>query len=399
MALASDYSAAQIDSSSGDSDDDFKDVLPSLPSEWDDVHETCGVTCSLSLQTKPGLEWWQATFSFVVVVIGAGVMALPMIPLKGGLILSAIFLVLCGFAIFESGIAMWKGIMAWNHCAGERKRIVSYEDFGQAGFGEIGQCAIAAMLTCYFIGVCAGFVVLIADSVAHLSENFMSTSSWLLALSPIFVLLAMLPNVTAIAKLVPLAVIAVVVLCSILVTKPVLDAQRWQEWPQISSLHKLWPTEAEALGTVIASLYGGFGINANVPSVLCEMKDPAQFPFAFGAALLIVGFVYMAVMGCGYYGYGEFMQEDIVNSLTSFPANETEAFHVPFEQWTVMSVFSPLLQCTLPIYFSFRIRTQLGAKMSSVTRKILHGFIIVLSLFTITVGFEQSLIDVINIRS
>ena len=42
-------------------------------------------------------------------------------------------------------------------------------------------------------------------------------------------------------------------------------------------------------------------------------------------AMTIVLVIYASVMLCGYYGYGEFMQSDIVKSMTSFPASEEQA--------------------------------------------------------------------------
>merc|ERR1712048_687929 len=68
--------------------------------------------------------------------------------------------------------------------------------------------------------------------------------------------------------------------------------------------------------------------------VLCEMKKPEEFPFAFKTAMSVVMIIYMLVMACGYYGYGEFIQDDIIKSLTSLPANANEAFNVPADEWT-----------------------------------------------------------------
>lgn len=429
------------------------------------------------LDFKPGLTWWQAAFSLVVVVIGAGVMALPQLPKKGGVFPTAIAMLLCGVTISESGFAMWKGFMAGNKTSEKgKKSIVSYEDFGHAAFGEVGAASVVVMLVFYFIGVCAGFSVLIADSLAHLTSHWLDTKTWLIVMYPVFGCLAMLPNVTAIAKLVPLAVVAIVLLCSTIIFKSVMDGQRWQAWPDLDekALHKRWPEAPLDLGIVVASLFGAFGVIGNVPSVLCEMKDPMQFPLAFKTALCIVGGLYLVVMGAGYYGYGEFIQSDIVDSLTSFPANQTQAFQVPFEDWTgpkakiledilsslllvklmiglplnymvifysfqtfkhtkhvvppgsfrnkvmrgaivalavlvarlvpdfgelfalVCSIFGPLLQVIFPLFFGYKIRHELGAKRSSCPRRALHALMVVVAIFTITIGFWESLQDVLS---
>ena len=50
-------------------------------------------------------------------------------------------MLVCFMAIMESGIAMWKGVMAGNHAGAKDlapKAIVSYEDFGKAAFGKTG---------------------------------------------------------------------------------------------------------------------------------------------------------------------------------------------------------------------------------------------------------------------
>merc|ERR1711972_786208 len=85
-----------------------------------------------------------------------------------------------------------------------------------------------------------------------------------------------------IAKLAPVAVISIVLICGIIVVKSSMDATRWQQWPDLDAgkLHKIWPESASGLGPVVAIMFGAFSCNANVPSIACEMKDPTQFPLA-----------------------------------------------------------------------------------------------------------------------
>lgn len=308
------------------------------PQEWDSDDDIFSV--------KPGLEWWQASGSLVVVVIGVGIMALPNLPNKGGLYLTVLLLFACCGTITESGMSMWKGVMSANASAGKSADksgiVTSYEDFGRKAFGYAGESMVVAIQSCYFLGTLASFTVLIAeachhlDGVAHPSGEWMSSGGWMLALYPLFACLAMLPNLTAVARLVPLAVASIFALCFIIVVKSALDAQRWQDWqqPMPLSLHRAWPDTYSNVGVVAASLFGAFGVVGNVPSVLCEMREPMHFPFAFKVAMGAIAVIYMAVMCTGYYGYGTFMQPDIVKSLTSFPGNENEAFYVPFDKWT-----------------------------------------------------------------
>jgi len=284
--------------------------------------------------------------SLIVVVIGAGVMALPALPKKSGVFAAVGLALLCHATICESGIAMWKGIMANNHKAskgGKSEQITSYEDFGRAAFGANGEAAVGAMMVVFFIGLCSVFATLIAESLvtldglAHPEGAWWGIRGWLCAIYPVFGCLVLLPNVTAVARLVPFAVVAIITLCLLIIGKSTMDSQRWQGWPDLPqehNLHKMWWSSAADLGVVVASMFGAFGVNANIPMMLCEMKEPLHFPFAYRTAMLVVGAIYMTVMLVGYYAYGEFMQGDYVRSLTSYPASYVEATTVPFEDWT-----------------------------------------------------------------
>ena len=65
------------------------------------------------------------------------------------------------------------------------------------------------------------------------------------------------------------------------------------------------------------------------------MKQPEQFPRALYAANLPSGALYLAVMLAGYYGYGAFINQDIVESMTYSPANLDEAFSgMKASRWT-----------------------------------------------------------------
>lgn len=462
-AIPSDSNDNNVNVSTSESDDDMVGGISS-DEDWD---------CSI------GLEWYQAAFSMVVVVIGAGVMALPQLPTKGGLVTSFIIMVACAATITESGLGMWKGIMAGN---GSKKntpgmmKIVSYEDFGRTALGEPGEIVVVVVQVFFYLGIAASFSVLIADAVSHLSRGWLSPKEWLLPLFPLFALMSLLPNVSAVAKLVPLAVFCVVALCSLIVLKSAMDSQRWQEWPDIQpgSLHHMWPTKFMDVGSVVATCFGAFGVNGNVPSILCEMKDQRKFPLAFKTAMTTVFVIYAAVMGVGYWGYGQFIQPDIVKSLTSFPDNYDQALHVPYKQWTdpkakaleyilsslllvkllvglplnlmvifyslqtfkytrnyvpagtwankamrvvivalalaiaravtnfgtlfalVCSVFGPLMQCLMPLAFSYLIRKNVAGRPSSAYRRVLHSGLCMVALFTLTIGFWDSLQPVIH---
>eukprot|EP00930_Biecheleria_cincta_P097690 TRINITY_DN89392_c0_g1_i1.p1 TRINITY_DN89392_c0_g1~~TRINITY_DN89392_c0_g1_i1.p1 ORF type:complete len:365 (+),score=55.05 TRINITY_DN89392_c0_g1_i1:84-1178(+) len=281
------------------------------------------------------LLWWQACISLVVIVVGAGIMALPQQPKLGGSVLSITIMFCCAAANAESGIAMWEAIMAYN-TQHSNQQVITYEDLARAGFGDSGESYLTCIVVPYFIGVTAGFTVLIATGLESLFGSWLSKKAWVLLISPVLGSIALFPNITSIARFAPIAIAAVFAMCVIIMTKSVIDAQYWQAWPEQERqlVHEMWPTSTSSLGVVVAVSFGACGMTANVPSVLCEMEHPDHFPRVMRSAMTLVVLVYMAVMTCGYYGYGQFIQNDVIESMERAPANFEQAFQGSYANWT-----------------------------------------------------------------
>eukprot|EP00425_Heterocapsa_triquetra_P001793 CAMPEP_0195056540 /NCGR_PEP_ID=MMETSP0448-20130528/4891_1 /TAXON_ID=66468 /ORGANISM="Heterocapsa triquestra, Strain CCMP 448" /LENGTH=117 /DNA_ID=CAMNT_0040086371 /DNA_START=39 /DNA_END=389 /DNA_ORIENTATION=+ len=57
------------------------------------------------LDSSRRLAWWQASLTLGVVMMGVGVLTLPALPMKGGIVLSLVAMMVCGMAVTESGMA------------------------------------------------------------------------------------------------------------------------------------------------------------------------------------------------------------------------------------------------------------------------------------------------------
>ena len=76
-----------------------------------------------------------------------------------------------------------------------------------------GEALVLLMMMLYFLGVVASFGVLIAEELENLIGQI-SKKEWLLAFAPVMILMSQLPNVTAVAKMTPLAVLCILILVS-----------------------------------------------------------------------------------------------------------------------------------------------------------------------------------------
>ena len=88
-----------------------------------------------------------------------------------------------------------------------------------------------------------------------------------------------------------------------------------------------------SLGVVLATCIGAVAFQPVVPAVLQDMGKPEKFPLAMLAAVVTCGCLYIAVMLCGYHGYGAFIRQDIVQSMTHAPKDLQEAFEDEAEAW------------------------------------------------------------------
>eukprot|EP00439_Symbiodinium_sp_Y106_P036757 s2744_g4.t1 len=105
-----------------------------------------------------------------------------------------------------------------------------------------------------------------------------------------------------------------------------------------------------SLGVVLATCIGAVAFQPVVPAVLQDMGQPEKFPRAMLAAVVTCGCLYLAVMLCGYHGYGAFILQDIVQSMTHSPKDVQEAFDDEAEAWNwtgAKSLWVPALVSSL----------------------------------------------------
>jgi len=284
-----------------------------------------------------GITTLQATLSLITAIIGAGVMALPQLPSEAGLIPSMVFTVFSAVLMQECGGLLHSVTSSWNACHNQQQQLETFEDFGRAALGHTGAVVVRISVISWFIGVCAGYVILMARQLQLIAGFGWNYRVWVLVISPVLWLGCMLRDLTAIAKLMPVGVVAAIGSCVLMITKAYMDVDNWQDWPEQdqAKIHSMWPEHGfMPLGSVVATLFGAFGVMGNVPTIAGEMRQPRHFPRALKVAMCIVMLLYLGIMVSGYWGYGNFIQDNILISMSQSPANAGEAFKAPVDQWT-----------------------------------------------------------------
>ena len=194
-------------------------------------------------QGKKGkLSTFKTYVNLVTVVIGAGIMALPQLPLRGGWLMSSLILLLVVVCSMESGLYMWKAFMASQASQG-RIPMSTYEDLGREAWGPVGQILTAVVTNIFLFGVYSAYAVLIGMQLENISHQALDKRFWIPILYPVFVCLALTRDLSSLSRLVPLGFLAACGLAAVIIGKSILDAHHWQAWDQEQrrDLHSAWP--------------------------------------------------------------------------------------------------------------------------------------------------------------
>ena len=170
---------------------------------------------------KPKVSTVEAFVNLVTVIIGAGVLALPQLPQRSGFVLAALLLVIGGLAVQESSIQLWKALMAANEPLDDEnpRKVTTYEALAETALGLWGRIFTAAVVNIFLLGVCSAYAALIGMQLYNLTGIF-DQRIWLLIASPIFVMLALLPNLSVLSKFVPLGMLAACLTAVMVVWRP-----------------------------------------------------------------------------------------------------------------------------------------------------------------------------------
>eukprot|EP00928_Gymnodinium_smaydae_P075228 TRINITY_DN5822_c0_g1_i1.p1 TRINITY_DN5822_c0_g1~~TRINITY_DN5822_c0_g1_i1.p1 ORF type:complete len:494 (+),score=56.42 TRINITY_DN5822_c0_g1_i1:77-1558(+) len=299
--------------------------------------------------SSEGITFMQAYLSLVTCIIGAGIMCLPGLPKRGGLVPSSIMMAVCAYVIALSGCdGVCSTFTAYNKNRAEDEKMQAFDDLGKKAMGKAGLMIVTATQSTFIIGLLAGYLILVSEQLEGMFSRQLSAHTWKSILFLPLCALSCLRDMTAVAKLIPLAVTAAYASCLLICVKAMLDAPAWDTWETTEhgfllgsnntslnvTLFQMWPTSGMALGSVIGIIYGAYSVNHSVPSIMSEMRDPSQMPRALRAALATCLILYLFIMLMGHYGYGNFVQDNLLDSMTRAPASAEEAFTKPWCWWT-----------------------------------------------------------------
>jgi len=180
-----------------------------------------------------------------------------------------------------------------------------------------------------FCGTLVIYSMLIGQNIHALLGRRLTMKVVMLLVTPVLIILALLKDGT-LANIMSIGMLASLGSCVLICIKGLMDARIWLSWPVEEHLHvhSVWPSNPAALGTVLAVMFSAFSVMGTVPCIRGQMKDPNDFLPAFQSALTIVLTMYLAVMFLGYWGYGNYVQHNVVDSMMFPPRTLKDALSI-----------------------------------------------------------------------
>jgi len=273
----------------------------------------------------------QVIISLVTSILGVGVLTLPSLMKLGGWVMVPTLAILTSLAFGEVGkvISEAIGMVEEPSGKGPPQVVASFEDFGRAALDDKGVLLVRSITTTGFAGTLVIFTILIGSNLSALFGGIVPMPTIMGCATLVLIGLAMIRDMRTVAKFMPIGIVASLSSCALICIKSLLDARVWEDWPADvqEDIHDVWPDEGWAgAGTIVAVLFSAYSVMSTVPNIRGEMKDKKNFLTAFQISIAIVCVMYLCVMVTGYWGYGNFVKENVVQSMMFAPKGPDEAF-------------------------------------------------------------------------
>ncbi|KAM3388787.1 hypothetical protein ACQJBY_011118 [Aegilops geniculata] len=270
-------------------------------------HGGAGVGARLSSQPK--------TFANVfIAVVGSGVLGLPYTFSRTGWAAGSILLLAVAGLTFHCMMLL---VACRRRLADEHPKIASFGDLGAAVYGAAGRHTVDAMLVLSQASFCVGYLIFIANTLAHLhpiGDPF--ESSPLLTAKALFIWV-MLPfqlglnSIKTLTLLAPLSIFADVVDLGAMGVVLGQDVSTWlTERPPVFA----FGGPAELLYGLGVAVYAFEGIGMVLP-LEAEAADKRKFGGTLGLSMVFIAVMYGLFGAMGYLAFGASTRDIITTNL------------------------------------------------------------------------------------
>lgn len=250
----------------------------------------------------------QTVFNSVNVLIGVGLLALPVGLLKGGWVLGMPILILCCAATYWTATLLSKALDT-------DSTMMTYADLGYASYGSVAKLLISLIFSIDLLGLGVSLVLIFSDSLFVLLGDdvyWTKTKFKVIAfvvLTPFtFLPLPVLSIISLLGILSTISLTIIVLLCGLL--KLSSPGSLLLVMPT-----NLWPNSASELFISIGILMAPFGGHAIFPNLKSDMRHPEKFVGTLATTYSITMLTDCTMAVIGFFMFGALNNNEVTSIL------------------------------------------------------------------------------------
>ncbi|CAI4044279.1 hypothetical protein N7582_003152 [Saccharomyces uvarum] len=247
----------------------------------------------------------QTIFNSINVLIGIGLLALPLGLRYAGWVLGFTLL-----SIFALGTFCTAELLS--RCLDTDPTLISYADLGYAAFGSKGRALISALFTLDLLGSGVSLVILFGDSLNALfpqySTTFFKIVSFFFITPPVFIPLSVLSNVSLLGILSTTGTVVVICCCGLYkASSPgsLIDPMETN----------MWPLDFKHLCLSIGLLSACWGGHAVFPNLKTDMRHPSKFKDCLKTTYKITSVTDIGTAVIGFLMFGNLVKDEITKNV------------------------------------------------------------------------------------
>ena len=247
----------------------------------------------------------QTVFNSVNIMIGIGLLSLPLALKQAGFLIGMVFLLLAAAVTRYTAKLLTK-------CLDLDTALVSFSDIAWKAYGLKARIAIGLLFTMELSGACIALVILFGDTLDALVPGY-GTVTWKILAGLILVPLNMIPlrylSVTSILG----------ILCNLGIITLIFIAGGIKKH-RPGSLHEpalttLWPTRWSDLPLAFGLLMAPWGGSAVFPNIYRDMRHPAKFQRSLNYTYCFTIVIDVATALSGYLMFGQTILDAVTSNV------------------------------------------------------------------------------------
>ncbi|CAB4416747.1 unnamed protein product [Rhizophagus irregularis] len=278
---------------------------PLIQTDSNNSYVPLSKVAEIEIPERIGSNFRQSIFNSCNVLIGIGILALPLGFKYAGWVLGITIFFFCLIITNYTAKVIKK-------CLDYDEGLYTYADMGAVAFGEKSRMYIAALFCLELIASGVALVILIGDSLhtifPDVSKDLLKVIAWLI----------MTPLTTIAIRYLSYFSLLGIISAMCLVNVMVIDGFAKREMPgslvdpmETDWLPFQWYNVPMSFGLIMA----GFTGHAVFPSVYRDMQNPKQYPKMVNYTYMLTTVIYFLMAACGYLMFGRSVMQEITQNI------------------------------------------------------------------------------------